>query len=111
MEKTTRGIVVPLDVGWSDIGSWEAVWETSKKDMYGNFTDGKVVLENTNNSYLRSEDRLIVGIDLDDLIVVIRSTVPPGTADKLYCYFMPEFLTEKNYINDFKYNKEWIFCL
>lgn len=49
--------------------------------------------------------------DLDDLIVVIRSTVPPGTADKLNCYFMPEFLTEKNYINDFKYNKEWIFGL
>jgi mannose-1-phosphate guanylyltransferase len=70
MEKTSKGIVIPLDVGWSDIGSWEAVWETSKKDTHGNFTDGKVVLENTNNSYLRSEDRLIVGIDLDDLIVV-----------------------------------------
>ena len=70
MEKTSKGIVIPLDVGWSDIGSWEAVWEISKKDSHGNFTDGKVVLENTKNSYLRSEDRLIVGIDLDDLIVV-----------------------------------------
>ena len=70
MEKTSKGIVIPLDVGWSDIGSWEAVWETSKKDQHGNFTDGKVILENTKNSYLRSEDRLIVGIDLDDLIVV-----------------------------------------
>ena len=70
MEKTSKGIVIPLDVGWSDIGSWEVVWETSKKDIYGNFTDGKVILENTKNSYLRSENRLIVGIDLDDLVVV-----------------------------------------
>tara|TARA_A100001011_G_scaffold165279_1_gene173947 strand:+ start:5155 stop:6591 length:1437 start_codon:yes stop_codon:yes gene_type:complete len=70
MEKTSKGIVIPLDVGWSDIGSWEAVWETSKKDPNGNFTDGKVVLENTKNSYLRSEERLIVGVDLDDLIIV-----------------------------------------
>jgi nucleotide sugar dehydrogenase len=41
--------------------------------------------------------------------IIIRSTVPPGTCDKLQCYFMPEFLTEKNYINDFINNKEWIF--
>ena len=46
-----------------DVGSWEVVWETSK-DNNGNFTDGNVILENTKNSYLRSENRLIVGIDL-----------------------------------------------
>jgi len=70
MEKTSKGIVIPLDVGWSDVGSWEVVWETSKKDIKGNYTEGKVILENTKNSYLRSENRLIVGIDLDDLVVV-----------------------------------------
>ena len=73
MEKTSRGIVIPLDVGWSDVGSWEAVWETSKKDNKGNFTDGKVILENTKNSYLRSENRLIVGIGLNELVVVETS--------------------------------------
>ncbi len=70
MEKTTRGTVIPMDVGWSDVGSWEVVWDTSKKDIKGNFTSGNVILENTKNSYLRSENRLIVGIDLNDLIVV-----------------------------------------
>ena len=70
MEKTTRGIVIPLDAGWSDVGSWEAVWQTSKKDSDGNFADGNVILENTKNSYFRSENRLLVGIDLDNLIVV-----------------------------------------
>ena len=70
MEKTKRGTVIPLDVGWSDVGSWEVVWDNSKKDIKGNHTLGKVILENTKNSYLRSENRLIVGIDLNDLIVV-----------------------------------------
>ncbi len=73
MEKTSRGIVIPLDVGWSDVGSWEAVWETSKKDNEGNFTEGNVILENTKNSYIRSENRLIVGIDIDELVVVETS--------------------------------------
>ena len=47
--------------------------------------------------------------NLNEKIVVIRSTIPPGLSDKLNCYFMPEFLTEKNFINDFIENKEWIF--
>ena len=46
-----------------------------------------------------------------DKLIVIRSTVPPGTCDNLGCYFMPEFLTEKNYINDFINNSNWIFGL
>ena len=70
MEKTSRGIVIPLDAGWSDIGSWEVLWDTSIKDIDGNYTEGKVILEKTKNSYLKSENRLIVGIDLSDLIVV-----------------------------------------
>ena len=70
MEKTSKGIVIPLDAGWSDIGSWEVVWETSNKDFDNNYTEGKVILENTKDSYFRSENRLIVGIDLDNLIVV-----------------------------------------
>ena len=70
MEKTSKGIVLPLDVGWSDVGSWKAIWETSTKDLNGNHTEGRVILENTKNSYLRSEDRLLVGIDLNDLAII-----------------------------------------
>ena len=47
--------------------------------------------------------------NLDETCVVIRSTVPPGTSDRLNCYFMPEFLTEKNFVEDFKNNNKWIF--
>ena len=70
MEKTSNGKVIPLDVGWSDIGSWQSVWENAYKDSSGNYIEGKVFIENSNNSYLRSENRLIVGIGLKDMIVV-----------------------------------------
>lgn len=70
MEKTKKGIVLPLDAGWSDIGSWKSVWEKSKKDNNENFISGKVLVDNTEKSYLRSENRLIVGIGLKDLIVI-----------------------------------------
>ena len=70
MEKTNLGIVLPLDAGWSDIGSWNAVWENSKKDKNNNYIKGNVLNKNSNNCYLRSESRLIVGMGLKDLIVV-----------------------------------------
>ena len=70
MEKTTRGLVLPLDAGWSDVGSWQSVWENAKKDSDGNSIIGKVILKNSKNSYLRSENRLIVGLGLNDLVAV-----------------------------------------
>ncbi len=70
MEKTQKGIVLPLDVGWSDIGSWQAVWANSKKDNYGNTLKGNIIANKTKNCYLRSEKRLLVGIGLNDLIAV-----------------------------------------
>ncbi len=70
MEKTNKGIVIPLDCGWSDIGSWKAVWENSKKDKNENFIQGQVFTEKTNNCYIRSEKRLVVGIGLENLVIV-----------------------------------------
>ncbi len=70
MEKTNLGSVLRLEVGWDDIGSWKSVWENSKKDKNGNTLKGKSIIKGTNNCYIQSEDRLIVGIDLNDLIVI-----------------------------------------
>ena len=70
MEKTTDGIVLPLDVGWKDIGSWEAIWEISKKDNKGNVLQGNIIANDTKNCYLRSENRLLVGLGLRNLLVV-----------------------------------------
>ena len=70
MEKTKIGTVFPMDVGWSDIGNWKSVWENSEKDIYQNVSKGKVILKNSKNSLLRSEKRLIVGIGLENIIVI-----------------------------------------
>lgn len=70
MEKTEDGIIIPLDVGWSDIGHWKAIWENSQKDKNGNVSKGKTLIQDSKNCYFRSENRLIVGTGLKDLIVV-----------------------------------------
>lgn len=70
MEKTNLGIILSLDIKWNDIGSWDSMSEISKKDKYSNSLIGRTIIENTKNCYLRSESKLIVGIDIEDLIVV-----------------------------------------
>ena len=70
MEKTDLGIILSLDIKWTDIGSWDSISEISKKDKYSNSLIGNTIIDNTKNCYLRSESRLIVGIDIEDLIVV-----------------------------------------
>ncbi len=74
MEKTRRAAVVPVAMGWSDIGSWDALWEMSSKDGDGNSIEGNVIAEHTRNCYLRSEAGLVAAIGIEDLVVV-------GTAD------------------------------
>tara|TARA_B100000242_G_scaffold235920_1_gene175807 strand:+ start:1506 stop:2969 length:1464 start_codon:yes stop_codon:yes gene_type:complete len=70
MEKTNLGTVVALDAGWNDIGNWESVWDTSRKNEDGNVLIGKTIIEKSKNSYLRSEDRLVVAVGVKDLVVV-----------------------------------------
>ena len=70
MEKTNLGTVLNLDVGWSDIGNWNSLWEISKKDINGNSFEGKTYLKNVKNCFLRSESRLVVGVDLNDLVII-----------------------------------------
>ena len=70
MEKTELGSVLPLDAGWSDVGSWSALWETGERDQNGNVLQGRVISEGSRNCYLRSEHRLVVGLGVEDLVVV-----------------------------------------
>ena len=70
MENTTHGAVIPLDAGWSDIGSWAALWDTGKKNTTGNVTHGDVLTEQVTDSYLHSESRLIAAVGVSDLVVV-----------------------------------------
>tara|TARA_A100001388_G_scaffold154983_1_gene115302 strand:- start:4250 stop:5677 length:1428 start_codon:yes stop_codon:yes gene_type:complete len=70
MENTKLGTVLPLDAGWSDIGSWESLWRNEKKDAKNNFLKGKVIDEDSKNCYIRSESRLLVSLGLENLIIV-----------------------------------------
>ena len=70
MEKTHLGSVLPLSAGWSDVGSWSALWDTADRDEDGNVLRGKVISEGSRNCYLRSEHRLVVGLGVENLVVV-----------------------------------------
>ena len=70
MEHTRRAAVVPVSMGWSDVGSWDALWEMGAKDQHGNSIAGNVVAEDARNCYLRSEAGLVAAIGIEDLVVV-----------------------------------------
>lgn len=70
MEKTQKAAVVAADLGWSDIGSWKALWEVEEKDAQGNVFIGDVLLEDTNNCLVRSEKRLVATVGMEDTLVV-----------------------------------------
>lgn len=70
MEKTADAVMVPLDAGWSDIGSWSALWEVSNKDIGGNVLKGDVVLEDCRNTYVHAENRLVAVLGVENLVVV-----------------------------------------
>jgi mannose-1-phosphate guanylyltransferase len=75
MEKTSHAIVVPMDAGWCDIGSWSSLWDISKKDECGNVSDGDVILHDSRNSYVRTDGRLVATIGVDDLVIVATKDV------------------------------------
>ncbi|MCW8194197.1 mannose-1-phosphate guanylyltransferase/mannose-6-phosphate isomerase [Proteobacteria bacterium 005FR1] len=70
MEKTTDAAMVTLDAGWSDIGSWSAYWEVSEKDENGNSCEGDVICQNSRNTLVRAEHRLVATCGVDDLVIV-----------------------------------------
>ncbi len=64
------GVVVPLVAGWSDLGSWDAVWEAMDKDEFGNVANGRVLLEGATSTYARSQGRLVACVGTSNLVVV-----------------------------------------
>ncbi|MBA7800965.1 mannose-1-phosphate guanyltransferase [Citrobacter freundii] len=70
MEKTTDAVVLPMNVGWSDVGSWSSLWEISERNDEGNVYHGDVIDHNTHNSYVYAESGLVATVGVKDLIVV-----------------------------------------
>ena len=73
MEHTSHAAVVPVEMGWSDVGTWDALWLVGAQDGAGNVTAGDVVAEDTKNSYLRAEAGLLAVLGVEDLVVVATS--------------------------------------
>ncbi|HLZ09350.1 MAG TPA: sugar phosphate nucleotidyltransferase, partial [Chloroflexota bacterium] len=70
MEKSDRVVVVPVDIGWNDVGSWGAVYEVSDKDEHGNVLVGRHLAIDTIRSLVYSPDRLIATVGISDLVIV-----------------------------------------
>jgi mannose-1-phosphate guanylyltransferase len=70
-ERTDRAAVVPADIGWTDVGSWAALWELGAKDAAGNVTLGPVLLESARDCYVRSTGLTTAVIGLEDAVIVV----------------------------------------
>jgi mannose-1-phosphate guanylyltransferase/mannose-6-phosphate isomerase len=70
MEKSDRAAVAPCDLGWSDIGSWAQLWDVGDKDAAGNVSHGDTLLHDASGCYVRSEDKLIAAVGVEDLVIV-----------------------------------------
>lgn len=70
MERTAHAAVVPVRMGWNDIGSWSALWEVGDKDAAGNVQRGDVYLDDVQDSLIRAESRMVAAIGVQDLIIV-----------------------------------------
>jgi mannose-1-phosphate guanylyltransferase len=70
MENTADAVVVPMDAGWNDIGSWSSLWDVGDKDENGNAVFGDVILHDAKNSYLRADDKLVAAVGVENLVVV-----------------------------------------
>jgi len=70
MEHTPHAAMVPADIGWSDVGTWDALWQVGVKDGSGNILVGDVIAEDTRNCYLRAESGLVAALGVEDLVVI-----------------------------------------
>ena len=70
MEKTQDAVVVPLDAGWSDVGSYSALWDVCPKDKNNNVLKGDVIAHSTSNSYVHSQNKLIATLGVDNLVII-----------------------------------------
>jgi mannose-1-phosphate guanylyltransferase/mannose-6-phosphate isomerase len=70
MEKTSHAAVIPVDIGWSDIGSWGALWEMVGKDARGNAASGRVYMKDVSNCYIKSDKEIVAALGIDGLIII-----------------------------------------
>lgn len=70
MEKTDRAVMIPMNVGWSDVGSWSSLWEVSEKDVDGNHFVGDILSTEAKNNYVHGQGRLVALVGVENLVVI-----------------------------------------
>ncbi|HRK20031.1 MAG TPA: mannose-1-phosphate guanylyltransferase/mannose-6-phosphate isomerase [Hyphomicrobiaceae bacterium] len=70
MERTSAAAMLPIDVGWNDVGAWSSLWDLAPRDGQGNYTSGDTLLEDTTNCYVHSDKSLVATIGVKDLVIV-----------------------------------------
>ena len=70
MEKTSLAAMLPIDVGWNDVGSWSSLWDIAPRDSSGNYVHGDAILEDSSNLYVHSERSLVSTIGVKDLVII-----------------------------------------
>ncbi len=70
MERTKATAMLPIDVGWNDVGSWSSLWDVAEHDANGNFVHGDSIMEDTNNCYIHSQKALVSTIGVKDLVII-----------------------------------------
>jgi len=70
MERTNKAVTTPLDAGWNDVGSWDALWEIEEKDTDGNVLQGDVLTHNTQDCLVKAENKLVTLVGVDNLVVI-----------------------------------------
>lgn len=95
MEHTDKAIVVPMDAGWSDVGSWSALWDVQNKDDSGNACRGDVILDSTTNSYIYAQNKLVSTVGVSDLVIV-------ETKDAVLVAHKNKVQNVKNIVNQLK---------
>src|SRR5262249_10340585 len=88
MERTSLAAVLPVDFGWSDVGSWSTLWDELAHDEAGNAVDGPVVLLDTHNSLVRSDETILTTVvGVDDIVVIATSdavlVVPKSKSERV----------------------------
>ncbi len=70
MERTVAAVMLPIDVGWSDVGSWASLWEVAKRDANDNYVNGESNLQASSGCYVHSENALVATIGVKDLVII-----------------------------------------
>lgn len=107
MEKSDNVVVIPLDIGWSDVGSWSALYGVSEKDKSGNVLKGDVTVKDTTNTYVNASNHMVATIGVDNLVVVDTPDVTLiASQDKAYLVKSVVETIQKKGRNEAKSNRK-----